>query len=174
MLKVIAIVVVVLIAAVLGYAATQPDTFRVERSAVVQAPPEKILPHLEDFHRWSDWSPWEKIDPNMQRTHSGAPKGKGAVYAWQGNSKAGAGRMEILESSASQVAVKLDFSKPFEAHNLVDFTLQPQGAATNVTWSMNGPQPYMMKVMCLFVSMDKMVGKDFEAGLANLKRVAEQ
>lgn len=174
MFKIIGIVILALIAGILGVAATRPDTFHVERTAVIQAPPEKILPFLEDFHRWDTWSPWEKLDPAMKRTHSGAPKGKGAVYAWEGNSQAGAGRMEIVEASATQVALKLDFSKPFAAHNQVDFQLQPQGDGTKVTWSMNGPQPYMMKVMCLFVSMDKMVGKDFEAGLASLKTAAEQ
>lgn len=174
MLKAIAIVVLVVIAAILGYAATRPDTFRVERSATIQAPPEKILPLVDDFHRWTAWSPWEKLDPAMKRTHSGAPRGKGAVYAWEGNSQAGAGRMEITDSSASRVGINLDFLKPFKSSNNVEFNLQPQGDGTKVTWSMTGPMSYLMKVMCIFVSMDSMVGKDFEAGLANLKALAEQ
>ena len=179
MLKIILIVIVVLIAGVLIYAATRPDSFRVQRSATLNAPPEKIAPLISDFHNWGSWSPWEKLDPAMQRTYSGAPAGKGAVYEWSGNGKAGAGRMEILDaspsSSPSKVSIQLDFLKPFEAHNLTDFTLEPQpGGGTRVNWDLHGPMPYLSKLMCVFVSMDKMVGKDFEQGLANLKTVAEK
>ena len=175
MLKIILIVLAVLIAGVLIYAATRPDTFRVERTATVNAPPEKIAPLISDFHNWGDWSPWEKLDPAMQRTYGGAPAGKGAVYEWSGNSKAGAGRMEILDASATKVSIQLDFLKPFEAHNLTDFTLEPQpGGGTRVTWDLHGPMPYLSKLMCVFVSMDKMVGKDFEQGLSNLKSAAEK
>jgi hypothetical protein len=174
MLKTILIVVVVLIAGVLVYAATRPDSFRVQRSATLNAPPEKIAPLISDFHHWEAWSPWEKLDPAMQKTYSGAPAGKGAVYEWSGNSKAGAGRMEILDASPAKVSIQLDFLKPFEAHNLTDFTLEPQGAGTRLNWDMHGPMPYLSKVMCVFVSMDKMVGKDFEQGLANLKTLAEK
>ena len=175
MLKTILITIVVLIAGVLIYAATRPDSFRVQRSTILNAPPEKIAPLIGDFHHWEAWSPWEKLDPAMQKTYSGAPAGKGAVYEWSGNSKAGAGRMEILDASSSKVSIRLDFLKPFEAHNLTDFTLDPQpGGGTRVNWDMHGPMPYLSKVMCLFVSMDKLVGKDFEQGLANLKTVAEK
>ena len=175
MLKTILIVVVVLIAGVLIYAATRPDSFRVQRSATVNAPPEKIAPLISDFHHWEAWSPWEKLDPAMQKTYGGAPAGKGAVYEWSGNSKAGAGRMEILDASPAKVSIQLDFLKPFEGHNLTDFTFDPQaGGGTRVDWDMHGPMPYLSKVMCVFVSMDKMVGKDFEQGLANLKTVAEK
>src|SRR6478672_946381 len=143
MLKIILIAVVVLIAGVLVYAATRPDSFQVQRSATVNAPPEKIAPLLSDFHHWEAWSPWEKLDPAMQKTYTGAPAGKGAVYEWSGNSKAGAGRMEILDASPAKVSIQLDFLKPFEAHNLTDFTLEPQGAgATRVNWVMRGPMPY--------------------------------
>ena len=173
MLKKIAIVVAVVIAGILGYAATQPDTFHIERSTVIQAPPEKIAAILDDFHQWPKWSPFEKYDPAMKRTHSGAPRGKGAVYAWEGNSKAGAGRMEITEASAQHIAIDLRFLEPMAAQNVAEFTLVPEGNATKVTWSMHGPQMYISKVICLFVSMDKMVGKDFEAGLATLKQQAE-
>jgi hypothetical protein len=174
MLKIILIVIVVLVAGVLVYAATRPDSFRVQRAATLNAPPGKIAPLISDFHNWGAWSPWEKLDPAMQRTYSGAPAGKGAVYEWSGNGKAGAGRMEILDASAARVSIKLDFLKPFEAHNLTDFTLEPQAGGTRVNWDLHGPMPYLSKLMCVFVSMDKMVGKDFEQGLANLKAAAEK
>ncbi len=175
MLKIIAIIVVILIAAVLIYAATKPNTFRVERSISIKASPEKIFAIIDDFHLWGAWSPWEKIDPTMKRTFSGAANGKGAVYAWEGNNKVGTGRMEIMESSLpSKIIIKLDFLKPFEAHNTAEFTLEPQGDSTKLTWAMYGPSPYISKVMTVFCSMDNMVGKDFEAGLANLKALAEK
>lgn len=174
MLKIIAIAVVVLIAGVLVFAATRPDNFSVQRTTSIKAPPEKIFPLINDFHRWTAWSPWEKMDPEMKRTYSGAASGKGAVYAWQGNSKVGEGRMEISDTSPpSKVTIKLDFVKPFEAHNTAEFLLEPKGDSTSVTWKMYGPSPYFAKVMGIFVSMDEMIGKDFETGLANLKTVAE-
>lgn len=175
MFKIIAIAIVVLIAGLLAYAATRPDTFRVERTVSIQAPPEKIFPLINDFHSWGSWSPYEKLDPTMKKTYSGAESGQGAVYEWAGNNKAGSGRMEIVETMPpSQVQIKLDFSKPFEAHNTTEFTLEPQGNATNVTWAMHGPSPFMTKVMSIFMSMDSLVGKDFETGLANLKALAER
>ena len=170
----IAIGLIVVIAAILGYAATLPDTFTVVRTKTINASPEKITPLLADFHRWDSWSPWEKLDPAMKKTHSGAASGKGAAYAWDGNSKAGAGRMEIVEASASHVTIKLDFLRPFESNNVTEFSLKPNGNATDVTWTMRGPNMYIGKVMSIFVSMDKMVGKDFEAGLATLKSLAEK
>ena len=175
MFKTIAIIIVVLIAAVLIFAATKPDTFRVQRSATIKAPPEQIFALINDLHRWDAWSPWEKKDPAMKRTHSGAANGKGAVYEWDGNKDVGKGRMEITESSPpSKVAIKLDFIKPFEGHNIAEFTLKPEGDSTNVTWVMDGPAPFISKVMQVFFSMDKMIGKEFETGLANLKTIAEK
>jgi hypothetical protein len=174
MLKTIAIVVVVLIAGVLLFAATKPDTFRVQRAASIKAPPEKIAAVLGDFHAWQAWSPWEKMDPAMKRSYSGAEKGKGAAYAWEGNGKVGQGRMEITDAAPSRVALNLDFIKPFEAHNKVVFTLTPKGDATEVNWAMQGPVPYMAKIVHVFMDMDSMVGKDFEAGLANLKTITEK
>jgi uncharacterized protein YndB with AHSA1/START domain len=175
MLKTVAVVVVVLIAGVLVFAATRPDAFRVERSVSIKAPPEKIYPYFNDFNRWAEWSPWEKLDPAMKRSFSGAPAGKGAVYAWQGNSKVGEGRMEILESSPSEkLLIKLDFIKPFEGHNTAEYTLVPSGDTTQVTWAMYGPSTFVTKLMGVFVSMDSLIGKDFEAGLANLKSAAEK
>jgi len=175
MFKKIAIVILVLLAAVLIYAATKPDTFEVQRSATIKAPPEKIFPLLNDFHSWQTWSPWEKLDPALKRTYSGAPNGQGSVYAWEGNSKVGAGRMEVMQSiPSSRIGIKLDFLKPFEGHNVAEFTLAPNGDSTTVTWAMRGPNPYLGKVMSVFVNMDRMVGRDFETGLANLKAAAER
>ncbi|MGH8804491.1 MAG: SRPBCC family protein [Polaromonas sp.] len=175
MLKIIAIIIGALLAGLLIFAATTPDTFRVQRQASIKAPPEKIFPLINDFHQWGAWSPYEKLDPAMKRTYSGADLGKGAVYAWDGTGKAGAGRMEILEASpASKVAIQLDFIKPFEARNTAEFTLQAQGDSTSVTWAMYGPSPYIAKLMGVFFNMDSMIGKDFEAGLVNLKTAAEK
>jgi carbon monoxide dehydrogenase subunit G len=175
MIKTIAIVVVLLIAAVLIFAATRPDTFRVQRSTSIKAPPGKIFPFINDFQNWAAWSPYEKLDPQMKRSRSGAASGKGSVYEWEGNSKVGKGRMEIADMSApSLVRINLDFVRPFEAHNIAEFTLDPKGESTNVTWAMHGPAPYVSKLMGLFFSMDRMIGKDFETGLANLKSLAEK
>ncbi len=175
MFKTIALVVVCVVGAILLFAATRPGTFRVQRSASIKAAPDKIFSHINDFHSFGAWSPWEKKDPDMKRTYSGAANGKGAIYAWEGNREVGKGRMEITESSPpGKIAMKLDFEKPFEAHNIVEFTLLPKGDVTEVTWAMHGPNPYLAKIMHIFFDVDKMVGKDFETGLANLKAVAEK
>jgi len=177
MLKIFGITVGVLavaVVALLAYAATRPDTFRVARSITIKAPPEKIFGFIDDFHRWGAWSPYEKMDPAMTRTFEGAQSGKGAAYAWAGK-KVGEGRMEILETTpSSKIVIKLDFTKPMTAHNTAIFTLQPQGEMTEVTWAMEGASPYMAKIMGLVFSMDAMVGKDFETGLSNLKAEAEK
>jgi uncharacterized protein YndB with AHSA1/START domain len=175
MLKKILIAVVVLIAAVLVYAATRPDTFRVERSAAIKAPPEKVFALVNDFKRWDAWSPWEKKDPSMRRSWGDATTGKGASYSWEGSKDVGQGRMEITESvPPSKISIRLEFVKPFEARNTVDFTLQPGGDTTHVTWAIYGPSPYLSKLIGIFCNMDSMIGKDFEAGLADLKAVAEK
>jgi hypothetical protein len=174
MIKTIALVVAALIAAVLIFAATRPDTFRVQRAASIKAPPEKIAAVLGDFRGWAAWSPWEKMDPAMKRSYSGAAKGKGAVYAWVGNKEVGEGRMEITEITPSRVAMDLDFVKPFAAHNKVVFTLTPKGDSTEVSWDMQGPLPYVAKLVHLVFDMDGMVGKQFETGLANLKAITEK
>ncbi len=173
MLKIILLAVAALLVIVLGLAATKPDSFAVQRSATVQAGPEKVVGLIDDFHQWRAWSPWEKLDPAMKTTFSGAERGPGAVYAWEGNSKVGAGRMEILEETPGKVTIKLDFIKPFEGHNVAEFVVTPQGAATQVTWAMHGPTPFVSKIMQVFVSMDSLIGGDFERGLANLKTAAE-
>ena len=172
---IVAIIVAVAVIAVLAYAATRPDTFRVERSAGIKAPPEKVFALLNDFQRWEAWSPWEKKDPAMKRTFSVVTSGKGAQYAWEGNKEVGQGRMEISDTSPpSKVTIRLDFLRPFEAHNMVEFTLAAKGDYTDVTWAMQGPVPYPAKVIHVFFDMDSMVGKDFETGLANLKTLAEK
>ena len=175
LLSVVLAVLLLIVGVVLANAAAKPDTFRVERTASIKAPPEKIFPLIDNFDNWGAWSPWEKKDPAMKRTRSGAPSGKGSVYAWDGDKNVGQGRMEIVEATApSKVALKLDFVKPFEAHNTVQFDLIPKGELTEVVWDMQGPVPYVGKIMHVFVNMDRMVGADFEAGLANLKSVAEK
>jgi uncharacterized protein YndB with AHSA1/START domain len=178
MLEVIAIIAVVLaiaIAIVLILAATKPDSFSVTRAIDITAPAERIFPLINDFHQWVAWSPWENKDPAMQRSYDGPANGKGAVYGWDGNKNVGSGRMEILEASApSKILIKLDFLKPFEAHNTAEFTMLPQGAGTRLTWVMRGPAPFMSKLMQVFMNLDQMIGKDFEIGLANLKKLAEQ
>lgn len=174
MLTTILIIVVLIIAALLIYAATRPDSFTVSRSLGIRAPAEAIFPLINDFRRWAIWSPYEKLDPAMKRTLSGAESGKGAAYAWESNGKAGIGRIEITNSvPSSLVALKLDFEKPFKANNTVDFTLKPMGNETTVTWAMHGRYPFIARLMGVFFNMDRLVGKDFETGLANLKRAAE-
>jgi uncharacterized protein YndB with AHSA1/START domain len=175
MLKKIAIALGVVVLLVLAYAATRPDTFRIERTASIQAPPEKIYPLIADFRRWTAWSPFEELDPDMQRTYGDVAEGRGATYAWEGDSNAGAGRMEITEATPPQrILIDLHFLAPLEGRNLAEFTLEPAGGGTNVTWAMSGPSPFISKLIGVFVSMDAMIGGAFEAGLANLKRVAEQ
>ncbi len=169
-----AVVLAIAFGIVLMLAATKSNTFSVQRAAIVNAPPEKIFPLINDFHQWGTWSPYEHKDPAMKRTYSGAARGSGAVYAWEGDKNVGSGRMEILEASApSKIVIKLDFFSPFEAHNTAEFTMLPQDDATRVTWRMHGPAPFMARIMHVFINIDKMVGKDFEVGLANLKRLAE-
>src|SRR6476619_442894 len=144
---IIAVLVVVVVAGLLAYAATKPDAFRVERSIAIKAPPEKILAQGGDLRGGAAWSPYERKDHAMKRTFSGAPAGKGAVYEWDGNKNVGQGRMEILDATASKVTLKLDFLKPFEAHNTAEFTAVPGDDTTTVTWAMYGPSPYFAKVM---------------------------
>ena len=172
------LVIVLAIAALLAYAGTRPPTFRYERAIRIAAPMLQVAEQIDDFHAWSKWSPWEHIDPTMTRTFSGADAGVGAVYEWDSKGKAGAGRMEITEMRAGPelglIAIKLDFLKPFKANNLAEFTLKPTDAGTDVTWAMFGPSLFISKLMGVFINFDAMVGKDFEAGLAALKRNAEQ
>ena len=174
MLKTIAYVVVTAIVVLLVYAASRPDTFRIERSASIKAPPEKIFALINDLHQFNTWNPYEKKDPALKGTYEGPASGQGAAYAWE-SKEVGVGRMQIVEAAVpSKVALTLDFVKPFEAHNNVEFTLQPAGEATQVNWAMHGPAPFFSKLMGVFFSMDRMVGKDFEDGLSSLKLIAER
>lgn len=170
----VAAILVTGIVIVLILAAMKPDTFTLRRSLAINAPPERIFPLINEFRNWTAWSPWEKLDPNLKRDYSGAPAGVGSVYAWEGDKKVGQGRMEIVEAaSPSKIGLKLDFVRPFEAHNDVTFALEPAGAATKVIWTMTGPTPFIGKIFHVFVDMDRMVGRDFEAGLASMKAAAE-
>ena len=150
------------------------DTYTVQRSATIAASPQTVYALVVDFHRWRQWSPWEELDPEMKRSHSGSQSGVGAVYSWSGNRKAGQGRMEITEAApSSRVAMRLDFIKPFASTNGASFTLTPRGARTEVVWEMHGPSSFLQRVMGVFFDVEKMMGKNFEDGLADLRRQAE-
>jgi uncharacterized protein YndB with AHSA1/START domain len=167
--------IAIVVAGILLYGASRPDTFRVQRTVNIKAPPDRIFALIDDLHGWAAWSPYEKKDPAMKRTFSGASTGKGAVYEWDGDKNVGKGRMEIIESvRPTKILIKLDFIEPFEGHNTAEFTMEPKGDNTVVTWAMYGPSAYMMKVMGIFMNMDTMIGNDFEAGLAALKAAAEK
>ena len=174
-LGIVAAICVVLIAVVLIYASTRPGTFSVQRSVDVNAPPDKIFPFINSLRGFNSWDPFSKKDPAIRIVHSGPESGKGARYEWQGNRQVGSGRVEITDTAVpSSVSMKLDMTTPMEAHNTVQFTLEPKGAMTTVTWAMKGPSPYIAKVMDVVIGMDRMVGVEFENGLANLKALAEK
>jgi uncharacterized protein YndB with AHSA1/START domain len=174
-ITIIAVIIAITIAIVLILAATKPNMLRVQRATSIKAPPERIFPMINDFHQWRSWSPYEERDPALKRSYEGPDSGRGAVYAWDGNKNVGSGRMEILEASVpSKITIKLDFFKPFEGHNTAEFTMLPQGDVTNLTWTMVGPAVFMSKVMQVFINLDHMIGRDFEVGLANLKKLAEK
>jgi uncharacterized protein YndB with AHSA1/START domain len=175
MIKQLLLVVLGIVSIIVARAMFIPGSFSVQRSITVQAPPEKIFPLLNDFQHVNQWSPWQQLDTAMASQISTPSAGPGAVYEWRGNSRAGSGRMEILDSRApSRVRVKLDFLAPFESHNIADYTLTPTGTGTTVTWEMHGPSTFLSKVMQVFTSMDDLVGGDFERGLASLKAIAEK
>jgi hypothetical protein len=174
MLGAIGLVLLAAVVLLVIIVATRPDKFRYERRTTIAAPAPVIFGLLNDFHQWTRWSPWEGRDPSMTRTHAGAPSGSGAVYSRVGNSKVGEGRMTITESLPSQrIAIKLEFIKPWTATNLTEFTVKPTGGGSDVTWAMSGSYNFMAKAFSLFMNMDKLIGKDFEQGLAQLKGVAE-
>jgi uncharacterized protein YndB with AHSA1/START domain len=171
----IAAAVSTLIAAILILAAVRPKTLRIQRSLSISAPPEKIFTLIDDFHNWPGWAPQDKEDVTMKRAYSGAASGIGAVSDWNSAGDAGKGRMSITESVPfTALSITVDFEKPFEAHNVNRFVLEPQGSSTRVTWTMQGTNLYVMRVMGVFVSIDRMMGKHFEAGLDNLKTIAEK
>lgn len=175
MLKTLALVLLAALALLLAFAATRPDTFRVERSRVIAAPPERVYGLIHDLRQFNTWNPYERKDSAAKGQYSATTVGPGARYAWQSD-KVGTGSMEIVEATAPRrVAMRLDFVAPFEAHNQVEFMLEPEGAnATRVTWALHGPVPYLAKIAHLFFNMDRMVGQDFEDGLAHLQTVVQQ
>jgi hypothetical protein len=175
MLKTIVIVVIVAVAALLLFASTRPDVFRIQRSTSIRAPANLIHPLIGDLQRFNTWNPYNLKDPNIKGVYRGPQAGPGAHYEFEGNKEVGKGSIEIIDSVTPQkVTMKLDMREPFEVHNIVDFTLAPRGDTTEVTWAMHGPSPFLGKLMGLFFDMDRMLGRDFETGLANLKAVAER
>ena len=167
----LAVIVVVLIVIV----ALQPSDFRVTRSATMSAPAPAAFAQVNDFHKWEAWNPWGKIDPVMKQTYEGAPAGTGAIYSWIGNNEVGEGRMTIIESRPSDlIRIKLEFFKPFAATNTAEFTFKPEGNQTVVTWSMSGDKNFMAKAIHLFINMDKMIGGQFDKGLAEMKSIVER
>ena len=173
---IVAIAMVVVITTIVMFANTKPNTIQLTRSITIQAPAEKIFPLIDDFHQWPGWAPQDKEDSTMKRSYGGATSGVGAVSDWQGKGNAGKGRMTIVESDEpNKVLVKVDFLRPFVAHNVNEFILEPSepGTSTKVTWTMRGPNLFFMKVMGVFVNMDRMLGNHFETGLKNLKMVSE-
>jgi uncharacterized protein YndB with AHSA1/START domain len=174
MFKKILVVFAIIVIAFVVIVALQPADYRVARSATISAPPTAVFAQISDFHQWSAWSPWEKLDPAMKRTFEGPSAGTGAVYSWAGNNQVGEGRMTITESRPNDlIRIKLDFIKPFESTANAEFTFKPEGNQTTVTWSMSGQKNFMSKAVCLFMSMDKMLGGEFEKGLADLKSITE-
>jgi uncharacterized protein YndB with AHSA1/START domain len=156
----------------IAFVASRPKQFTITREATISAPPAVVFGHFNDFHQWRAWSPWERLDPSLTRTYGGAAAGEGAKYAWTGNKQVGEGRMTITESRPHElIRVTLEFLRPFRATNTTEFTFRPAGPGTHVTWSMHGERNFMLKAMCLLMDMDKMVGRDFERGLANLQEV---
>jgi hypothetical protein len=167
--KKIAVASALILAALAGLIAMRPSEFRIARSRKVAAPPDVVHGYVNDFRKWPEWSPWEKRDPAMKREISGASAGTGAVYFWSGNDQVGEGRMTITDSRAPEsVTIRLEFLKPWTATNTTQFDFAPSGDGTNVTWAMGGHHNFVGKFFCLFMNMDKMVGPDFEQGLANL------
>lgn len=165
------LVVVVLVIVI----ATRPSEFRIARQIRIAAPPETIFGLVDDFHQWSHWSPYERLDPNLVKTYSGAPRGAGAVYAWSGNAKAGAGTMTITASHPNDaIGIAVAFTKPFPSRSDAEFTFVPAAGGTTVTWAMTGRNSFAFKAFGLFVNVDKLVGGDFERGLETLRRVAEE
>jgi hypothetical protein len=166
--------ILILIAAFFGVAALQPAEFSISRSVMVDAPPATVFAQINDFHKWEHWSPWAKLDPEMKTSYSGPVAGPGTSYAWEGNGQVGAGKMTIASSEApSVVRIDLEFLKPMQAKNLTEFRIEPQGTGSQVTWSMSGERNLVSKAMGLVMSMEQMIGPDFERGLLALKSVSE-
>jgi uncharacterized protein YndB with AHSA1/START domain len=166
----IAIVIILLII----FIAMQPGSFRIARSILISAPPQTVFNQITDFHKWDAWSPWLKMDPNVKQTYEGPSSGPGATYSWSGNKKIGAGRMTITDTQTPDlIRIKLEFFQPFAATNDTEFTFKPEANQTNLTWAMTGQRPFMMKAFGLIMNMDKLVGNDFQKGLASIKQISE-
>ena len=175
MLKTIAVVIAAVLAVPVVLATFKPDTFRVQRSASIRASADKIHPLISDMRRFNTWNPYNKKDPNVKGSYRGPSSGPGAGYDFEGNKDVGKGSIQIVEPvTPTRVSMKLDMIEPFEGHNRVEFTLAPRGDSTEVTWAIHGPSPFMAKLMGIFFDMDRMIGRDFEAGLADLKAAAER
>jgi uncharacterized protein YndB with AHSA1/START domain len=167
-------VLVGIVVVVAGVVAMQPNTFRITRSATMSAPPEKVFAQINDFHNWEAWSPWAKLDPAAKNTFGGPSQGEDATFAWDGNDEVGAGQMTILESKPNElIKIKLEFSRPMQDASTTEFTFTPAGEGTEVKWDMYGDHTFMSKAFCMLMNMDKMVGGQFEEGLANIKKVVE-
>lgn len=168
------IAVAIVVGLFLIYVALQPSNFTIQRSAVFSASPPAAFAQVNDFHKWEAWSPWAKMDPACRNEFSGEPAGNGAKFSWSGNKKVGEGRMTIVESKPYElIRIQLDFLKPFRATNMAEFTFEPRGEQTAVNWSMTGSRNFFFKAMCMFMNMDKIVGGEFEKGLADMKALAE-
>jgi carbon monoxide dehydrogenase subunit G len=171
----VCVTLLVLLSGFAGVVAMQPSTYVVTRSANISAPPETVFAQVNDFHRWEAWSPWAKLDPNAENSFDGPSEGKDATFRWSGNDQIGEGRMTILQSRSPElVQIELEFIRPFADVALTEFAVKPEGEQTKVTWSMSGKHTFMSKAMCMFMSMDRMVGGQFVEGLENMKRIAEQ
>jgi uncharacterized protein YndB with AHSA1/START domain len=174
MLKKILIVIAVIIVVFLIIVATRPADYRISRTTTIAAPPAAVFAQVNDFHKWESWNPWGKIDLAMKQTYEGTPAGKGAIYTWVGNKEVGEGRMTITESRPSElVLINMEFFKPMAGTATTEFTFKPQGNQTTVTWAMTGKNNFMSRAVCMFMNMDKMIGGQFEKGLAAMKTVAE-
>ena len=171
----IILIIVVLLAVFVAYVASKPSAFRFERSTIVNASPEKIAPLITDFHEWAKWSPFENTEVvgELKKTFSGADKGVGAIYEWEGK-KTGAGRMEMTDVQPNKITIDLQFTRPFKAHNTAEFIMEPQGDSTKLTWAMSGNNNFMMKAMHTVMNMDRLLSKDFDKGLAAIKAEAEK
>lgn len=173
MIQIVITAVFVFAAILMAYVNSRPASFRIEREAEIDAPPEVVFGLINDFHQWAQWSPWDKLDPDMKKSYGGPEAGPGATYAWEGSGKAGQGRMTLLDSKPNEsVTIQLEFVKPFKAINQTTFKLEPITYGTYVGWSMEGQNSFMGKAMSVFMSMDSLVGKDFEQGLVNLNKAA--
>ena len=174
MLMYVLIALAILVGLILVVVALQPSKFRIQRSAVFSTSPPAAFAQVNDFHKWEAWSPWAKMDPACKNEFSGEPAGTGAKFSWAGNKKVGEGRMTIVESKPNQlIRIQLDFLKPFCATNIAEFIFEPRGEQTAVTWSMTGSRKFPFKAICMFMNMDKIVGGEFEKGLADMKALAE-